>query len=101
MTWAHLEEKLHPLDGSHGCFGDGRGDATGQEVLGEGNSGVAHLRDGCCQTSVGFACGAEMADSKLEERGFKKSEREGARELRLLRLIGWPGPRWAGPADVL
>lgn len=38
--------------------------------------------------SVGFACGGEMADSNLEEREFKKTEREKNRELRHSRLIG-------------
>lgn len=45
---------------------------------------------GCCQTSLGFACRVEMADFKLEERGFKKTVRKRTPELRLLRLIGWP-----------
>lgn len=31
----YLKEKLHSLDWGDGCFGDGSGDATGQEVLGE------------------------------------------------------------------
>lgn len=96
---AHLEQKLDSLDGGYSCFGDGCGNATGQEVLGEGNSGVSHL---CCgQSSVGFACGVEMADSNLEERAFKKTQRESARELRLFRLIGWPRQQWAGLVDVL
>lgn len=46
---------------------------------------------GCCQvlSSVGFACGVEMADSNLQERGFKKTEREKTRELLHSCLIGW------------
>lgn len=51
--------------------------------------------------SVGFACEVEMADPGLEERGFKKTEREKNRELRLARLIGWRCGQWAGLADVL
>lgn len=49
---------------------------------------------GCYQTqsrllqSEGFACGVEMADSNLGERGFKKTVREKTRELRLSPLIG-------------
>lgn len=42
-----------------------------------------------------------MADSNLEERGFKEAEREKNRELRLPRLIGWPWESWAGLTDVL
>lgn len=94
---AHLEEKLDPLDGSYSCFGDGSGNPTSQEVLGEGNSGVGHLR-GAVRMSRGFACRVEMADSKLEDGGFKKAVRKRSRELRLrlLRLIGWPRQKWAG-----
>lgn len=56
----------------------------------------------CCgRSSVGFACGVEVADSKREERAFKKTERHSTRELRLLRLIGWPRQQWAGRVDVL
>lgn len=39
----HLEEKLDPLDRGYGRFRDGSGDATSQEVLGEGDSLVSHL----------------------------------------------------------
>lgn len=42
-----------------------------------------------------------MADSNLEERGFKEPEREKNRELRLSRLIGWPWQEWAGLMGVL
>lgn len=42
------------------------------------------------QTSLGFACRVEMADSKLEERAFKKTVSQRTSELRLLCLIGWP-----------
>lgn len=40
----HLEEKLDSLDWSYSCFGDGSGDATCQEVLGEGNGLFTHLQ---------------------------------------------------------
>lgn len=40
--FTRLEEKLHSLDGCDGCLGDGGGDATGQEVLGEGHRGLVH-----------------------------------------------------------
>ncbi|TNN54907.1 hypothetical protein EYF80_034852 [Liparis tanakae] len=36
-------EKLHPLDGSDGCLGDGGGDAASQEVLGERYSCLIHV----------------------------------------------------------
>lgn len=39
----HLEEKFDPLDGGYGRFRDGSGDATSQEVLGEGDSLLTHL----------------------------------------------------------
>ena len=39
---SHLKEKLDSLDGSHGCLGDGGGDASGHEVLGEGNGCLIH-----------------------------------------------------------
>lgn len=42
-----------------------------------------------------------MADSNLEERGFKETVREKNRELRLWRLIGWPWQEWAGFTGVL
>lgn len=45
--------------------------------------------------------GVEMADSNLGERAFKKTQREGAGELRLFRLIGWPRQQGAGRVDVL
>lgn len=88
-----MEKKLDSLDGGYGCFGDGSGNTTSQEVLGEGNSCLRHLRvlsNGAqLLSSVGFACGVEMADSNLEERGFKKTEREKTRELLHSCLIGW------------
>ena len=37
---------------------------------------------------MGFAGLGEMAESNLEVRGFKETEREKKRELRLSRLIG-------------
>lgn len=40
----HLEEQLDSLDGGHSSFGDGSGGTTSQEVLGEGNGCVTHLR---------------------------------------------------------
>lgn len=91
---AHLQEKLDSLDGGYSCFGDGSGDTTSQEVLGEGNSCLTHLQmlsdTVPLLLSVGFAGEVEMADSYLEERGFKKTERERNRELRLSPLIGCP-----------
>lgn len=44
MTFTHLEEKLDSLDGGYSCFGDGSGNTTSQEVLGEGNSCLTHLQ---------------------------------------------------------
>lgn len=40
--FSYLKEKLHSLNWGDGCFGDGSGDATGQEVLGEGDSRLTH-----------------------------------------------------------
>lgn len=87
MLETYLEEKLDSLDGGYSCFGDGSGNTTSQEVLGEGNSLVSHLSDVISLRpvtwSVGFAGEVEMAESNLEVRGFKKTEREKKRELRL------------------
>lgn len=41
----YLKEQLHSLNWSDGCFGDGGGDATGQEILGEGDSCLTHGSD--------------------------------------------------------
>lgn len=51
--------------------------------------------------SVGFAGGVEMAESNVEVRGFKKTEREKKRELRLSLLIGGLWEWWAGLRDAL
>lgn len=39
----YLKEKLHSLDWGDGCFGDGSGDTTSQEILGERNSRLTHF----------------------------------------------------------
>ena len=39
----HLQQQLDPLDGCYRCLGDGCGHSTGQEVLGEGHSGICHV----------------------------------------------------------
>ena len=38
----HLQQQLDPLDRGHGRLGDGGGDASGQEVLGEGDGLLRH-----------------------------------------------------------
>lgn len=40
----HLEEKFDSLDGGHSCFWNSSGDPTSQEVLGEGDGLLGHLR---------------------------------------------------------
>lgn len=43
VLWVYLQQQLHPLDGSHGCFGDGSSNTTRQEILHKTNHAVRHV----------------------------------------------------------
>ncbi|KAG7225787.1 hypothetical protein INR49_014438 [Caranx melampygus] len=67
----YLEEKLDSFDGGYSCFGDGSGNTTSQEVLGEGNSLFTHLRvlsAAVPVNSVGGVCRAKFAQVKDKNR---------------------------------